>query len=140
MIPLTIAVLGGLGLLMAAGDQAAKGAPKGRPEGAKDPFSNLPTSHVGKEFKQQEHTAASGRRYRTDSTGPDGQDNVLVVAQRTGKLFDSRGNELGRPWIAYLSNRQTQRRKLWRAFAPGRTKAESDKIVTDMMKDFGVVR
>lgn len=139
VIPLGIGLLGGLGLLMAFSDGAAAAVTPGRPAGSKDPFKVLPPSHKGKKFTREEVTAPSGRRYRTDFTGPDGSDDVLVIAQRLDKLFDARGNELGRPWVAYFANRQTGRRRLFRAFAPGRTKTENDRIVTDMMKDFGLV-
>lgn len=141
MLPITIGLLGGLGLLLAAGDKVGDAlSPGSRPTGSKDPFKVLPPTHAGKEFKKEDHVAPSGRRYRTHFTGPDAKDDVFVIAQRLDKLFDARGNELGRPWIAYFANRQTGRRRLFRAFSPGRNKRENDRIVTDMMKDFGLVR
>lgn len=138
-IPITIALLGGLGLMLALSDTAQASVLQGRPAGSKDPFKVIPPSHRGKEFRKEDNTAGSGRRYRTHFTGPDANDDVFVIAQRLDKLFDARGQELGRPWIAYFANRQTGRRRLFRAFAPGRTKKENDRIVTDMMKDFGLV-
>ena len=104
----------------------AKATKKG---GDADPFANVPDSHRGKRFLKNESTAKSGRRYTTHSTGPDARDDVFVIAVSKGK---------GSPWISYLAARSTSERRLHRAFASAATKAERDRLVAEMMADFGV--
>jgi len=139
-LPIAIMLVGGAGLAFFLADKAGakSGSPGSVREAAENPFSFVPASHKGMQFNRRDVTAKSGRPYRTDSTGPDKNDDVFVIAQLAKTVTDADGNVQGRPWVSYLANRGSGQRRLHRAFAPGNIKASRDALVTQMMKDFGV--
>lgn len=123
---LAILGVGALGYVMT---RPASAASKGSSSGTSNPFENIPTTHKGMTLFPAKVTAKSGRSYVTHSTGPDAKDDVLVIAVMEAP---------GTPWLAYVANRGTSKRRLHRAFAAGDTKAARDKTVAQMMSDFGV--
>jgi len=136
-LPIGLLLLGGTGLALFALDKASDAASPGV-NATENPFSFVPSSHKGKKFFRKDVVAKSGRPYRTDSTGPDGNDEVFVIAQLAKTVTDKDGNVQGRPWVSYLAHRSKGTRRLHRAFSPGSNKLVRDAMVKKMMSDFGV--